>query len=72
MHVSHRALSVRQALRCRQALWSTCSSTVLISCADNIWTKRLLTEWANLPLLNQRAAPVRSDDQVYFREPDLT
>lgn len=41
-------------------------------CAYNIWTKRLLTEWANVLLLNQRAAPVSSDGQVYFREPDLT
>lgn len=52
---SKHARTVWQIECCRRASWSTCSFAVLISCADNIWISRLVTDWANLHMPNQKA-----------------
>lgn len=37
-----------------RAFWSTCSFPVLIPCADNIWMSCLVTDWANVHMLNEQ------------------
>lgn len=39
----------------RRAFWSTCSFPMLIPCADNIWISCLVTDWANVHMLNEKA-----------------
>lgn len=39
----------------RRAFWSTCSFPMLIPRADNIWISCLVTDWANVHMLNEKA-----------------